>query len=70
MKNYIAFAECIENLKSLKYSSSKNHQFLLLFAVSGKMKMKKFKEEEESIEILEIIYLIKNVLLLICFEKK
>ena len=32
--------------------------------------MKKFKEEEESIEILEIIYLIKNVLLLICFEKK
>ena len=32
--------------------------------------MKKFKEEEESIEILEIIYLIKNVLLLICFKKK
>ena len=32
--------------------------------------MKKFKEEEESIEILEIICLIKKILLLICLEKK
>ena len=42
----------------------KKHQFFLLFEVSVKMKKKKMFKEEESIEILKILRLIKNIKLL------
>ena len=55
------FVVSIENLKNLKYHTSwKKHQFFLLFAVTVKMKMKIFKEEE-SIEISKIIGKIYNI---------
>ena len=52
----------IEKLKNLKHhTSQKRRQFFLLFAVSVKMKKKKIFKEEESIEILDIPGLIKNI---------
>ena len=47
--------------KNLEYhTSSKKHQFFLLLAVKVKTKMKKIFKEEESIEILKILGLIKK----------
>ena len=44
----------IENLEILKYHTfSKKHLFFLLFAVSAKMKMKKYLKKKESNETLK-----------------
>ena len=62
MKKVIAlFVVSIENSKPLKYYRSlQKHYFYLLFAVSVNESEKIF-EEGESIEILKIFGLIKNI---------
>ena len=51
MKNYIAlFAASIENLKNLTcLRSYKKHQFFLLFAVSARVKMKKYLKKKNQL---------------------
>ena len=47
---YIAlFLASIESLKTLKYTFSKNHKFFLLFAISVKMKMKKYLKKKNQL---------------------
>ena len=50
MKNYIAlFVVSIKNSKNLKYHTpQKKHQFFLLFAVSSRMKKKKYFKKEKN----------------------
>ena len=51
MKKSIAlFVVSIENLKALKYHrSSKKHYFILLFAVTVEMKMKKYLKKKNQL---------------------
>ena len=61
-KKIVLFVVSKENLKNLKYHTyQKKHQFFLLVAVSARIKMKKIFKKEESIKILKIIGLIKNI---------
>ena len=63
MKKSVAlFVVSIENSKILKYHTyfEKKLSFLL-FAMSVAMKMKKIFKEEESIDLLQIRGLIKNI---------
>ena len=53
--------KCI-NIKILEYHISlKKYQLFLLFGASAKIKIKKYLKKEESIEILNILSLIKNI---------
>ena len=61
-KLYCIICKKYKKLKNLKYHASyRKHWFLLLFAASVKMKIKKKKIKEESIEILKILGLIRNI---------
>ena len=51
----------IENLKKNNQILKKEHQVIELFTVSVVINMKKIFKEEESIEVLKTLSLIKNV---------